>query len=141
MGRVFLIYLEGNLYSCKHCQAHLGLAKDIISKVYLFHSLMVFLSGNVGGFMIMFADLFSINGCLKLGLVVYMVMRFNIQMLSLRDLDLPVICGMILVELYNYEMKYCLQGKKSFQASTHSANLHQLAEKRIQSNSLLVYIY
>ncbi|XP_073290195.1 protein yippee-like [Primulina huaijiensis] len=34
MGRVFLIYLEGNLYSCKHCQAHLGLAKDIISKSF-----------------------------------------------------------------------------------------------------------
>ncbi|KZV39617.1 protein yippee-like [Dorcoceras hygrometricum] len=34
MGRVFLIYLEGNLYSCKHCEAHLGLAKDIISKSF-----------------------------------------------------------------------------------------------------------
>ncbi|XP_075516132.1 protein yippee-like [Primulina tabacum] len=34
MGKVFLIFLEGNLYSCKYCQAHLGLAKDILSKSF-----------------------------------------------------------------------------------------------------------
>jgi hypothetical protein len=33
MGRLFLIHLEGNVYSCKHCKAHFGLAGDIISKV------------------------------------------------------------------------------------------------------------
>ncbi|XP_073276720.1 protein yippee-like At3g08990 [Primulina huaijiensis] len=34
MGKVFLIFLEGNLYSCKYCQSHLGLAKDILSKSF-----------------------------------------------------------------------------------------------------------
>jgi hypothetical protein len=33
MGRLFLMHLEGNVYSCKHCKTHLGLAGDIISKV------------------------------------------------------------------------------------------------------------
>jgi hypothetical protein len=33
MGRLFLMHLEGNIYSCKHCKTHLGLSGDIISKV------------------------------------------------------------------------------------------------------------
>ncbi|XP_072146899.1 uncharacterized protein [Setaria viridis] len=45
MGRLFLMHLDGNVYSCKHCKTHLGLAGDIISKAfhckhgkaYLFH--------------------------------------------------------------------------------------------------------
>ncbi|KAG6481518.1 hypothetical protein ZIOFF_058122 [Zingiber officinale] len=32
MGRLFLISLEGKIYSCKHCQAHLALSHDIVSK-------------------------------------------------------------------------------------------------------------
>ncbi|GAU27462.1 hypothetical protein TSUD_161480 [Trifolium subterraneum] len=32
MGRVFLITLEGNFYSCKHCQTPFALVDDIISK-------------------------------------------------------------------------------------------------------------
>ncbi|KAG5022697.1 hypothetical protein JHK82_018608 [Glycine max] len=32
MGRLFLINLEGNFYSCKHCQTHFALEDDIISK-------------------------------------------------------------------------------------------------------------
>ncbi|GER26675.1 protein yippee-like [Striga asiatica] len=34
MGRLFLIYLEGDKYSCKHCQSHLALADDIVSKSF-----------------------------------------------------------------------------------------------------------
>ncbi|GJM96289.1 hypothetical protein PR202_ga13110 [Eleusine coracana subsp. coracana] len=34
MGRLFLMHLEGNVYSCKHCKTHLGLAGDIISKAF-----------------------------------------------------------------------------------------------------------
>ncbi|XP_027929700.1 protein yippee-like isoform X1 [Vigna unguiculata] len=34
MGRPFLINLEGNFYSCKHCQTHLALDDDIISKSF-----------------------------------------------------------------------------------------------------------
>ncbi|XP_021669524.2 protein yippee-like isoform X1 [Hevea brasiliensis] len=34
MGRVFVINLEGSIYSCKHCQTHLALADDIISKSF-----------------------------------------------------------------------------------------------------------
>lgn len=36
MGRLFVITLEGSIYSCKHCHTHLGLSDDIISKVFLF---------------------------------------------------------------------------------------------------------
>jgi len=35
MGRLFLMHLDGNVYSCKHCKTHLGVAGDIISKVPL----------------------------------------------------------------------------------------------------------
>ena len=35
MGRLFLMRLDGNVYSCKHCKTHLGVAGDIISKVPL----------------------------------------------------------------------------------------------------------
>ncbi|XP_042431651.1 protein yippee-like isoform X1 [Zingiber officinale] len=34
MGRLFLISLEGKIYSCKHCQAHLALSHDIVSKSF-----------------------------------------------------------------------------------------------------------
>ncbi|WOL04704.1 hypothetical protein Cni_G13426 [Canna indica] len=34
MGRLFLISLEGKIYSCKHCQAHLALSDDIVSKSF-----------------------------------------------------------------------------------------------------------
>ncbi|XP_062212118.1 protein yippee-like isoform X2 [Phragmites australis] len=34
MGRLFLMHLDGNVYSCKHCKTHLGLAADIISKAF-----------------------------------------------------------------------------------------------------------
>ncbi|KAK7339867.1 hypothetical protein VNO77_20553 [Canavalia gladiata] len=34
MGRLFLINLEGNFYSCKHCQTHFAYADDIISKSF-----------------------------------------------------------------------------------------------------------
>ncbi|KAK4479150.1 hypothetical protein RD792_014661 [Penstemon davidsonii] len=34
MGRLFLIYLEGNTYTCKHCATHLALARDVISKSF-----------------------------------------------------------------------------------------------------------
>lgn len=35
MGRLYLINLEGRIYSCKHCQTHLALYEDIVSKVIL----------------------------------------------------------------------------------------------------------
>ncbi|XP_058763758.1 protein yippee-like At3g08990 [Vicia villosa] len=34
MGRLFLIDLEENFYSCKHCQTHFALADDLISKSF-----------------------------------------------------------------------------------------------------------
>ncbi|KAL8232542.1 hypothetical protein R6Q59_036326 [Mikania micrantha] len=44
MGMLFVLTLEGNIYSCKHCKTHLALSDDIISmsfhcrhgKAYLF---------------------------------------------------------------------------------------------------------
>ncbi|CAA6656743.1 unnamed protein product [Spirodela intermedia] len=32
MGRLFLVRLDGKIYSCKHCETHLALCEDIISK-------------------------------------------------------------------------------------------------------------
>ncbi|GLT51463.1 hypothetical protein SLA2020_248770 [Shorea laevis] len=34
MGRLFVVYLEGRIYSCKHCKTHLALDDDIISKSF-----------------------------------------------------------------------------------------------------------
>ncbi|XP_004246327.1 protein yippee-like [Solanum lycopersicum] len=34
MGRLFVITLEGNFYSCKYCKTHLVLADHIISKAF-----------------------------------------------------------------------------------------------------------
>ncbi|XP_058109116.1 protein yippee-like [Magnolia sinica] len=34
MGRLFLINLEGKIYSCKHCQTDLALYEDIVSKSF-----------------------------------------------------------------------------------------------------------
>ncbi|XP_061351669.1 protein yippee-like [Gastrolobium bilobum] len=36
MGRLFVVHLEGKVYSCKHCRTHLALSEDIVSKS--FHS-------------------------------------------------------------------------------------------------------
>lgn len=33
MGLLFLMHLEGKIYSCKHCQTHLGISDDILSRV------------------------------------------------------------------------------------------------------------
>ncbi|XP_061376579.1 protein yippee-like [Gastrolobium bilobum] len=34
MGRLFVVNLEGRIYSCKHCHTHLALCEDIISKAF-----------------------------------------------------------------------------------------------------------
>ncbi|XP_058099650.1 protein yippee-like [Magnolia sinica] len=34
MGRLYLINLEGKIYSCKHCQTHFALYEDIVSKSF-----------------------------------------------------------------------------------------------------------
>ncbi|KAF5778078.1 putative Yippee family protein [Helianthus annuus] len=34
MGRLFLVTLEGKIYSCKHCKTHLALCDDIVSKSF-----------------------------------------------------------------------------------------------------------
>ncbi|XP_010908535.1 protein yippee-like isoform X3 [Elaeis guineensis] len=34
MGLPFLIHLEGKIYSCKHCQTHLGISDDIMSRSF-----------------------------------------------------------------------------------------------------------
>eukprot|EP00262_Sarcandra_glabra_P007073 TRINITY_DN1963_c0_g1_i1.p1 TRINITY_DN1963_c0_g1~~TRINITY_DN1963_c0_g1_i1.p1 ORF type:complete len:130 (+),score=25.18 TRINITY_DN1963_c0_g1_i1:141-530(+) len=48
MGRIFLVQLEGKMYSCKHCEAHLALSEDLFSrsfhcrhgKAYLFNKVV-----------------------------------------------------------------------------------------------------
>ncbi|GAB4831937.1 hypothetical protein Ancab_005952 [Ancistrocladus abbreviatus] len=34
MGRLFVVNLEGKIYSCKHCRTHLALFEDIVSKSF-----------------------------------------------------------------------------------------------------------
>ncbi|KAJ3682661.1 hypothetical protein LUZ60_012888 [Juncus effusus] len=34
MGRLFVIGLEGRIYSCKHCLTHLAVSQEIISKTF-----------------------------------------------------------------------------------------------------------
>ncbi|XP_010534587.1 PREDICTED: protein yippee-like At3g55890 isoform X3 [Tarenaya hassleriana] len=34
MGRLFVVNLEGKIYSCKHCKTHLAVYEDIISKSF-----------------------------------------------------------------------------------------------------------
>ncbi|KAL3650254.1 hypothetical protein CASFOL_006657 [Castilleja foliolosa] len=34
MGRVFVLTLEGKIYSCRHCGTHLALSDDIVSKSF-----------------------------------------------------------------------------------------------------------
>ncbi|KAL3838089.1 hypothetical protein ACJIZ3_022680 [Penstemon smallii] len=34
MGRVFVVSLEGRVYSCRHCGTHLALTQDIASKSF-----------------------------------------------------------------------------------------------------------
>ncbi|XP_076882404.1 protein yippee-like [Bidens hawaiensis] len=34
MGRLFQVTLEGKIYSCRHCKAHLALSDDIVSKAF-----------------------------------------------------------------------------------------------------------
>ncbi|KAG8390104.1 hypothetical protein BUALT_Bualt01G0048900 [Buddleja alternifolia] len=34
MGRVFVVTLEGKIYSCKHCGTHLALTEDVLSKAF-----------------------------------------------------------------------------------------------------------
>ncbi|KAK1306034.1 hypothetical protein QJS10_CPA10g01408 [Acorus calamus] len=34
MGFLFVVNLEGKIYSCKHCQTHLALSDDIVSKAF-----------------------------------------------------------------------------------------------------------
>ncbi|KAE8661613.1 Protein yippee-like [Hibiscus syriacus] len=34
MGRLFVVNLEGKVYSCKHCKIHLALVDDIVSKSF-----------------------------------------------------------------------------------------------------------
>ncbi|XP_020276208.1 protein yippee-like [Asparagus officinalis] len=34
MGLLFVIRLEGRIYSCKHCQTHLALSHDILSRTF-----------------------------------------------------------------------------------------------------------
>ncbi|XP_030540487.1 protein yippee-like [Rhodamnia argentea] len=34
MGRVFVVTLEGKIYSCRHCKTHLAIGEDIVSKSF-----------------------------------------------------------------------------------------------------------
>ncbi|KAG4922114.1 hypothetical protein JHK82_051076 [Glycine max] len=43
MGRLFLINLEGDFYSCKHCRTHFALEDDVISMLQNSNNFLLFL--------------------------------------------------------------------------------------------------
>ncbi|XP_006367369.1 protein yippee-like [Solanum tuberosum] len=55
MGRLFVLTLEGKIYSCKHCGTHLALSENIVSKsfhcrhgkAYLFSKVVNVTSGEI----------------------------------------------------------------------------------------------
>ncbi|KAL3825167.1 hypothetical protein ACJIZ3_021196 [Penstemon smallii] len=47
MGRLFLIDLEESTYTCKHCETHLALARDVISKSFTSRHGKAYLFDNV----------------------------------------------------------------------------------------------
>ncbi|MBA0615892.1 hypothetical protein Godav_015997 [Gossypium davidsonii] len=69
MGRLFVITLEGSVYSCNHCHTHLALLDDIISKsfhcrhgkAYLFDKVQVFLYMNGSNYLFSFLMHSSVN--------------------------------------------------------------------------------
>ncbi|XP_022156902.1 protein yippee-like [Momordica charantia] len=75
MGRLFVVNLEGQIYSCKYCGTHLALYDDIISKsfhckhgkAYLFNKVVNVSSGKIEDRLMMtgmhtVADIFCV-GC------------------------------------------------------------------------------
>ncbi|KAH7548362.1 hypothetical protein JRO89_XS14G0108400 [Xanthoceras sorbifolium] len=49
MGRLFVVNLEGKIYSCKHCRTHLALCEDIVSKSFHCRHGRAYLFGKVAG--------------------------------------------------------------------------------------------
>ncbi|CAI9091692.1 OLC1v1026781C1 [Oldenlandia corymbosa var. corymbosa] len=79
MGRLFVLTLEGKIYSCKHCGTHLALCEDVVSKsfhcrhgkAYLFNKVANVTTGETEERMMMtglhtVADIF----CVKCGSIV-----------------------------------------------------------------------
>ncbi|XP_030447325.1 protein yippee-like [Syzygium oleosum] len=75
MGRVFVVTLEGKIYSCRHCKTHLALVEDVYSKsfhcrhgrAYLFNKVVNVSTGETEERMMMtgmhtVADIFCV-GC------------------------------------------------------------------------------
>ncbi|KAI6670127.1 hypothetical protein NL676_005012 [Syzygium grande] len=75
MGRVFVVSLEGKIYSCRHCKTHLALVEDVYSKsfhcrhgrAYLFNKVVNVSTGETEERMMMtgmhtVADIFCV-GC------------------------------------------------------------------------------
>ncbi|KAL3373295.1 hypothetical protein AABB24_005352 [Solanum stoloniferum] len=73
MGRLFVLTLEGKIYSCKHCGTHLALSENIVSKsfhckhgkAYLFSKVVNVTSGEIENRMMMtgmhtVADIFCV---------------------------------------------------------------------------------
>ncbi|KAK6794119.1 hypothetical protein RDI58_007572 [Solanum bulbocastanum] len=73
MGRLFVLTLEGKIYSCKHCGTHLALSENIVSKsfhcrhgnAYLFSKVVNVTSGEIETRMMMtglhtVADIFCV---------------------------------------------------------------------------------
>ncbi|KAF8411128.1 hypothetical protein HHK36_003667 [Tetracentron sinense] len=47
MGRIFLVELEGRVYSCKFCKSHLALATDLMSRSFTCRRGKAYLFNNV----------------------------------------------------------------------------------------------
>ncbi|WVZ07698.1 hypothetical protein V8G54_021044 [Vigna mungo] len=67
MGRLFVVNLEGKIYSCKHCHTHLALYDDIYSKVPslsvpLFSLLYIFSEYDIFNPLLLHSSLENSNG-------------------------------------------------------------------------------
>jgi len=67
MGRLFVVNLEGKIYSCKHCHTHLALYDDIYSKVPslsvpLFYLLYIFSGYNIFNPLLLNSSVENSNG-------------------------------------------------------------------------------
>jgi len=51
MGRLFVVHLEGRIYSCKHCRTPLALCEDVVSKVLFLYPSWFFCYGQIFSFL------------------------------------------------------------------------------------------
>ena len=103
MGRLFLVNLEGKIYSCKHCHTHLALCDSIVSKVPFFFSFLIIFCG----FLLVWLIFVVINSiimflvCGVLILLFCLVWWFLWLWLAIRIFSVVWLIGYINMVIYN----------------------------------------